>query len=62
MGGLVYQKLALTGANGFVVKSQNGTLKTELMSYEKKEIPAGKFQIPSNYQTIDRSTMMQIRN
>ena len=61
-GGLAYQKLAAAGAAGVVVKSQNGTLITELSSYEKKEIPATMFQIPSNYQTIDRSTMMQGRN
>jgi hypothetical protein len=61
-GGLVYQLLTAAGASGIVVKSQNGTLKTELTSYEKKEIPANMFQIPSNYQTIDRSTMMHGKN
>lgn len=34
--GLVYQKLATAGARGVVVKSQNGTVKTELTNYEKK--------------------------
>lgn len=61
-GGLVYQKLALAGASGIVVKSQNGSLKTELKSYEKKEIPVNLFQIPSNYQTIDRSSIMRGKN
>jgi Domain of unknown function (DUF4412) len=58
-GGLVYQKLASVGANGIVVKSQNGTLKTELTNYEKKEIPAAMFQIPPGFQTIDRSMKMK---
>jgi hypothetical protein len=61
-GGLVYQKLTAAGAAGLVVKSLNGKLTTELKSYEKKVIPAAMFQIPSNYQIIDRNTMMQGRN